>query len=671
MKKIFNYLLFGFLLLSFLKFTPSILATEKHFTVILNQVRANECCNPGNSDNFKKQLDFLSNLDLSAHFALRYDTLSNQEFIDLVKNYPQFEYGALLEIIPSLTKQADVIYKSDLSQWHEAQNVFLIGYKQAERKKIIDSYMDKFKTTLGYYPNFSVAWMIDSWSLAYLKKEYGINVHQITREQFATDSYTLYGGPMNYPYWPSNNWVLIPQEKNFSQPLIIRQTIMDPVFNYGDQTNSYTSQPNDYAIRNDTIKYFEHLFNQAHDQLNQYTFTTIGIENSMNPEYQKEFFNQLKLVKKWQNKINIITTLSSFEEWLKNNMEEKISIYQGTSSQDLKEKAWWINTFQYRARLRLSQGELSLTDLRLYSQEFHDPYLNKTSNKFGWWIVPFVLDASRFYSSQQNYLKVYNDTLKNRPDYFGHPSRIVLAKEITNLSVIRQDQQIIFKTKESEIAKFKTDNIFLKNLQKNSLINSPESLNNLIWFDKENNKSWGFSQKEEDSFIKLTPFTEKTNLDQERKDYPQLLFPEFTQNILNIQKSYLHLNNTYAVAKRNPVRLVFFPKDLNSQTVILNAPPKVTTNKKISNIKIYQQHDSDGMLFIDLENDDPIKIEVNFTYQDFTKDLTVYFSPNCTKKIVYCLTHPQHSFWYLRSIVADRLRVANEEKYKKALFIEQ
>jgi hypothetical protein len=48
------------------------------------------------------------------------------------------------------------------------------------------------------------------------------------------DSYTLYGGPVHYPYYPSQNWALVPAaQNNENMPIIVRQTITDPVYNYG------------------------------------------------------------------------------------------------------------------------------------------------------------------------------------------------------------------------------------------------------------------------------------------------------------------------------------------------------------------------------------------------------------------------------------------------------
>ncbi|PIY80614.1 MAG: hypothetical protein COY80_01975, partial [Candidatus Pacebacteria bacterium CG_4_10_14_0_8_um_filter_42_14] len=106
-----------FLLISLSLSHKTFAADQPHFTIILNQVRGEECCDAGSVANFRSQLEKLAELNLPAQFALRTDALENPEFVSLAKEYPQFNYGALLEITPELATQADVIYKGKPDQW--------------------------------------------------------------------------------------------------------------------------------------------------------------------------------------------------------------------------------------------------------------------------------------------------------------------------------------------------------------------------------------------------------------------------------------------------------------------------------------------------------------------------------------------------------------------------
>ena len=438
-----------FFLSFFFLFSRSLKAQEKqpHYTLILNQVRASECCDAGNLQFFQTQLTELNHLKLKANFALRFDVLSDEGYLALVEKNPGQDYGALLEITPQLAASAGVNYKGNENNWYEAQNVFLIGYTREERQKLIDTYMQQFREKLGNYPQFSSAWMIDNWSLQYLKSEYGVVAHQITREQFGTDSYTLYGGPLHYPYWPSDNWAMIPDGKNLSMPLIIRQTIMDPVFCYGDKTDSYTSQPNDYLLRQDNLNYFKYLFAQAHQQNNAYTFALIGLENSMGEAAQQEFRRQLAVVKTWQeenSEENLVLGVKDFVAYLESASNSLLTVYAGQSQKDSTEAAWWINTNSYRARLRLSDGVLAISDLRLYDARFSDPYSEDSAGSLGWWVVPFAIDGSRIFEGNSDYLMLRNDRLKGRLASYGQPEEILVKTDFKNLDVKKENNSLAF-----------------------------------------------------------------------------------------------------------------------------------------------------------------------------------------------------------------------------------
>lgn len=635
---------------------------QPHFTLIINQVRGEECCDVGSLANLQHQLEKLNSLNLSANFALRYDILSNSQYLDIFKGQKNHQLGSLLEIIPSLASDSGVNYKGDNNSWYEAQNVFLIGYTNEERKKLIDTYMQKFHETFASYPQFTSAWMIDNWSLSYLKSEYGVTVHQITREQFGTDSYTLYGGPIHYPYFPSDNWALIPDSSNIQDvPLIVRQTIMDPVFCYGDSTDSYTSQPNDYFLRNDNLAYFKHLFLQAHNQNTEnYTFALVGLENSMNSQVHDEYFRQLDFIKAWQSDNNQIIRVSDLDSYIIQNQNQLFNLYYGKSQNNENEQAIWITTDKYRARIRLSNQELFISDLRIYDQNFTDPYSKSPAGSLGWWIIPFALDGSRYF--YENYSGSFSATrndylLDRKPTYFS-PVRITLAQglDYLNLNIVKNNQDISILDKDKLLIKLTHSNIFLPNYD---IKYKSESLDNiikdLIYYSK-NKPAWGFTNSEGN----LTPFAYSEYLPLERTNNPKLLFPEIKFDPINKDKTILHINNAYAIAGRNPIRLVLFPKDNDGNSVLTEQVPEVKTDQPIDEISINRPYGSNGMIFIDLNNPKPLKIKVSIQQQDFNQDQVVYFAPNCKQDILYCLTHPKQASWFIRSYLQDKQRQKQE-----------
>jgi hypothetical protein len=86
------------------------------------------------------------------------------------------ELGLFLEVSPKLATDARVIYPNQ-RPWSDPSVIFLSGYKQSERKRLIDKLFGAFKEKHGYYPKAVGAWWIDSYSLNYLKEEYNSKYH--------------------------------------------------------------------------------------------------------------------------------------------------------------------------------------------------------------------------------------------------------------------------------------------------------------------------------------------------------------------------------------------------------------------------------------------------------------------------------------------------------------
>ncbi len=641
-----------------------------HTTLIINQVRGVECCSPGNLTNLQLQLNTTYKLNLPVTFTLRYDVLNDPEFLKFIKNHQNdnLEWGAFLEITPQLARDANVEYGGNESNWYEAQFAYLIGYTKTDRQKLIETYMERFKTVFGDYPKSTTAWMIDPFSLQILKKDYGVLIHQITREQMGVDSYTLYGGPVHYPYYPSQNWALIPskQAENKLMPIIVRQTITDPVYNYGDDSSSFTSQPNDYALRKADFDYFEHLFLQAHAQnANQDTFALIGLENSMSDEIQTEFIKQLNFVKKYQqnNQNHQVLLAKDFAEFFqnKNISNQELSVYEGQDQKNADEKSWWITTPYYRLRLRLSNKELFISDLRVYDDNFTDPYLEKSAKKLGWWIVPFIIDGSRYPAHDQSlqFDLLNNDSLTELKRTELEPSRLRLVEKVdlktlkieinvNEFKVFHQDQllAVFDKQKIALNNQFsdQTQNALLEKIKKDQAWQLEKTTN------QENLDVFAIKIKKQDGLLE----------EMRQKHYP-LLFPELSEHPLDKNNTYLYKNNRFAMAGRNPVRLVLFPKDQYGYPITLKTEPKITVQHPIDKIEIKAQSGQNGMLFLDFDHSVPLKTQATISKDGWSETVNIYFAPNCKSDLKYCLTHPLQATWYVRNFLGDKWRALREK----------
>jgi len=620
-----------------------------HYAVINNQVRGTECCDVGSVAAFAQQQQELRTRNLSATFTVRYDALVDPEFVASIKNYPEFEYGGLLEITPSLATAAGAEYRGTDENWFEAQHVFLVGYSEADRTKLIDTYMDTFQDVFDYYPKTTTAWMIDPFSLTTLY-EYGVRTHQITREQFGTDSYTLYGGSPHYPYWSADDWALMPSAVSDRSPLIIRQTTTNPVYNYGDQTSAFTSQPNDYRLRGADTEYFSHLFLQAHDQLasNGYTFSMLGIENSLAEENQQEFFKQLDIVSEWQQQAieNNVVSAQDFYNFQRNQPVQMVSVYAGVWQDDASERAWWVTTSKYRARVRLSGGILSLTDLRIFDENFPDPYSNTQAKSMGWWIAPFILDGSRSDTTQVGQA-ARNDVVKNRPKSYPNLTVWRLAEGVENVSVTDESNAILVTADGEQVIIFSPNSF-----------TTDQPVKDARWLTEAGETAWGFSQIES----VFTSFAVPDLLSVERQQHKLLLFPELQLGEAAAEHTSLYINNRYAIAGRNPVRLVLFPKDSQNFPVLLSESPNVSLSSEESWSNSLPAHGSNGMIFIDIQAESPQAVNVAVSADSFQTDVDVYLAPNCAKHIRYCVLHPIESYWYVRAVLSDKFRFFQQRK---------
>lgn len=674
---------------------------SQHYNTIINQVRGDECCSPGKLSFFRQQINTLADLKLPATFTFRFDALNDPQYIVELRraNNDLFEWGAFLEITPSLAAAAEVEYLASDDNWYQANYVYLIGYSQGDREKLLAAYMTRYQEIFGHYPKTATAWMIDSFSLQKLKTEYGVEVVQITREQFGTDSYTLYGGPAHYPYWPSNNWALIPFQTNTEQgvvnetmPLIVRQTITDPVFNYGDQSNSFTSQPNDYMQRKVDFDYFRKIFDQAHEQAQMdWSFSLLGLENSMEDVHQAEYSRQLAYVAEWQKRSNNNHTLTAKD--LATVLDSRMSkikadeiypqIYAGQNDSDANNAAWWVGTDQYRLRLRLSNQELYISDIRVYEQNFFDPYQAQAAKNAGFWVVPFLIDGSRYFyqDESRNLQSLANDQLNERKSFELSPMRLLLAKNVKaedlQLKTVAgaTGKEYWLELNQEILAKFINQQFYLpenllNNLDSDSLLENnlllDKTVNNLVFYDRQGQLAWGLKNAAKDNHLQGLKVevnsqfnsleTASNYLTQLREEHQPLLFPELREQEIDPGQSYLYINNDYALADRNPVRLVLFPMDRYGYPITIEEEPEIITDPAVDTISLMRQSNSNGMLFIDLSSREIQKSQVTIRSGQFQHSLNVYFAPNCKTDWAYCLKNPAEASWYLRAKVGDYKR---------------
>ena len=684
MKKFFIFFLFIFIVIK-----QDVLASEPAYALVINQVRGTECCSIGSLEFLKRQIKAHIDKKIPGYFALRHDVLVNNKWMDFikdtVKNDPKYIIPALfLEITPDLAIKSKVNHDITQENWYEAQNAYTIGYNIDERVKLVDNLFLEFYNQFGFYPKVVSAWMIDTPTLNYIHDRYGVMIQQITREQYGTDSYTLYGGPPHYPYPASRNWLFIPDYENSNPVLIVRQTITDPLYNYGDKTSTYTSQPNDYMKAGRSFGYFTSLLTETFSQpLDHFGFALLGLENSMDEKYQREFEAQLELVGKLGSKKNIF--FADANEMYKYWSKQKMTLYSGFDLVNSTEnRAFWITTPKYRVRLLVKNNQMLITDLRIYDKSYSDPYNEYSSQKNGYWIVPYLIDGSfnykfdskklpfkGFFNQQkEKFLFQFDNDIKNETDSLELPK----VKELKSLNFEKLTDRIVLSYISDDSKKisiiFLEDLINISPIEKNQLVfNQYNKESSPLLYKTEGNTGFKISYGKDNGISGLFKYfndgweisftsTSKSLLNLRKLAYPYL-FPEPVGRTISQLNSFLAPHNQFAIAGRNPVRLFFSAKDVYGLPIIVKENVDIKTSLNISKKEVVKNFANQYIQYVDLYNDKPASTKVSLIINNSMEiplKQKVYFAPNCKKEFAYCLTHPLHAYWFLKSYLGDKFR---------------
>ncbi|MEI6327302.1 MAG: hypothetical protein WCO78_04275 [Candidatus Roizmanbacteria bacterium] len=676
LRQIMSGLMF-FFILSFLGTFSVHAQSAPHSVIIINQVRGEECCGKGNLANLETQLKTVTRLGLPATFVVRYDALKDAQYVSLLKKYradfPQLiDIGVMIEIIPSLAVDAGVSYKGSQETWYQAHHAFTIGYPRETRKKMIDVLFGQYASAMGAYPRVSSSWMIDTDSLNYIQLTYGVQYQQITREQWGTDSYTLYGGPPHFPYPASKNWLMVPDFARTDAPMIIRQTVTDPIHNYGDTTSSHTTQPNDYMRNGSTIEYFQKLISQAFDpSINPVGFACLGLENNMEEKYQLEYVKQLEWIKEYSTSKNI-----TFEKVtrIKNQfMSQRVTSYTG---RDGSLEATWITTQQYRIRLLQKEGLVSITDIRVFSPDLTDPYNDTIAKHEGYWVVPFLLDGSRWYDGYGSiHLAIDHVFTSTEKDITYPPSRLILpqTKSDTLYTVISSGDNMVDIT-DGTTERSRLSLTFSEQVVKITLTSSTAEPYQLSTYTplkfpvtySSSGLQWLWDGKPAHAMKiskndKLATITFDTTHSSEwntgRYIYYPYAYPESTGRVMSEKYTTISVDNMYAIAGRNPIRLVLQPHDGLNFPIILDDEPEIKTTPPTLEVRRLGELRKSQYQYVDIFSDIPTKVDASIVFKQkndrITKEITGYIAPDCKRDIKACLINPRGSFWYILTKVND------------------
>lgn len=343
----------------------------------------------------------VSKRNLPASWLFTYDVLENQQVTDFAKQMDQKQdLGIFLEVTPNFAKNAGVIYNKTDS-WHRSNSVFLIGYSQDDRKKLIDVVFKKFKSDFGYYPRSVGAWWVDSFSLSYMKDKYGIIATLGCADQFYTDGYSLWGQYWSTPFYPAKFHAGMPARSIETKLdlVLLQWAARDPLNGYsGERASSYSTQ--DYYTRNLPDEYYEKLIKlYALKNKNQFGQITLGLEGDFPEEtYREKFAQHLDTIQRISTKENItITNMKDFSLWYRQTFPN-LSPAHVIEADDLlgsKIKSIWYQSPAYRIGLTYNEEnqELKIIDWRTFQDNFQEPFYLTPNTQLNLYInTPSLID---------------------------------------------------------------------------------------------------------------------------------------------------------------------------------------------------------------------------------------------------------------------------------------
>jgi len=406
-----------FLYVSVLVYVPKVFAEStaecgNRYLTLVNPIRSRNLWSDKSLKPIQDQYKLVKENGLAATWLVQYEVLSDQELIKEIKNFDQRqEVGVFLEVSKIFGDDSRVIYPYD-AEWYKPKAIFLSGYSQSERRRLIDNLFEKFRSEFNYYPKSVGAWWIDSYSLNYLKEKYNIKAAMIVADQRITDNYGVWGQWWGIPYYPSKANILTPASnlKNKQDVAIIQWAQRDPILAYGSDS-SFSLQANDYTLLGQNTDYFKKLVNLYLDCENQLGQVTVGLETGMeSTRFLPEYENQLKALAQIGNLKDV--TMNEFADRFSKvypTFPKKATLSYGDS-------VWELTT---GSRLNNKLGDLVKYD---QDRSFKDYFLADKSNfldrqlvselagkvkesYFPWFIVASLVLL--FFSYRKKILKVW------------------------------------------------------------------------------------------------------------------------------------------------------------------------------------------------------------------------------------------------------------------------
>lgn len=357
-------------------------------------------------DATNRELALVNKYNFPATFLLQYDALIDSRYkaLFLSNKRANIEIGAWWEITQPHVEAAGLKWRGAHAWVSNADVGFATGYTKAEREKLVDVYMQKFREIYGTYPKSVGSWYIDAYTLGYMSSKYHIVASCICKDQIGTDGYTLWGGYWNQAYYPSKVNAYMPAQTEAGQiPVpVFRMLGSDPIYQYGCTIGGgaqgvITLEPV-YGSAGGDKKWVEYFFNSIVSQpCLAFNYAQVGQENSFTwNSIGKGLEMQMSIIAGMNDSGKIdMMTLEQAGRWFTGKFKTTppTAVTVENDFRHEGRKTVWYDSKYYRANVLLdADSSIGFRDIHLFNEKMKSDYYDKpgTTSHFTFETLPVV-----------------------------------------------------------------------------------------------------------------------------------------------------------------------------------------------------------------------------------------------------------------------------------------
>lgn len=566
-----------------------------------------------------KDIDSIKNSGKSVTFLWTYTKLFDEAAISRVRGLNTYQGGVLLEVDDSLRKDAGV--KKD-TLWpasiRDVERATILGYSTSDRRKLVDTLMQKYISVFGQSPQVVSSRIIDTPTANYLKDTYGIRFQIIDEEYKDKDHSMLDGGPSLVPYPASANWLLVPDYSNPDPVWIIRRPPIDLDYSLvgGDGITPIFMFSNSLYAKN--------IFLATHAPL--YNLTTI-LES-------RRLYDLVDIPSLHQKEISLVSYGST-----------DIMLYE-------------VATPIYRMRLLRRKNELWITDIRLYSKTLIDPYTSRAAHYGYYMVVPYLLNETGWRDDKIAYLsnpdRITHFALPNLDSNKNNVGEINTGSVGDDVAYLMQYISDGPNTKRVVVA-YNKDSIQIVGFNKStrklpytafSHTNDPirESRDNISWMVDEK-KIFGANLNCTPDTCEITFNTQSISSYNDLFDkQPPFTFPEPELLSSNSKVALAGIERASLVGEKTNISLA---SQFQSELSVVPLSKATVSTSQPASLSPWQKDSIYESSYFTLIGTKPADIEVSLTQDDRVLSSSITIVPNCTQDWLVCIKSPKSLFSYL------------------------